>query len=281
MKRGFGLRGQVAVFVIVAILIVGVGGGVGYFVKVKNDARVNEEFFSQGEIKIQVDNIESAVLNCVEDVGLSGLEVIGLQGGYYNKPVGSFEMEEGFIPYYYDKGEFLMPSISEIEKELEEYVSEEFDGCLEGLVFEGFDLKLGKGDVDVVIGDDGVLFEIDKSVRIEKDGRRVIFDLKEHSLSVESALSDILEVAEYLTESHNENEGMYCISCVGEMADERDVYVQRSLLSGGKVLIIIGENRTGDESYLFNFLNRYSGNESDEFKFEGAEVLPKKPSKEI
>ena len=280
MKKGFDVRGQVAVFIIIAILIVGVGGGVGYFVKVKNDARANEEFFSQGEIKIQVDNIDSAVLSCVEDVGVSGLEVIGLQGGYYNKPVGSFDLEEGFIPYYYDRGEFLMPSVSEIEKELEEYVSDEIGDCVEVLEFEGFDLKLGSGDVDVVIGDDAVLFEIDKSVRIEKDGHKVLFDLEEHGFSVESVLSDIFEVAEYLTESHKENAGMYCISCVGEMTKERDVYVQRTLLSGGKVLIIIGENRTADEPYLFSFLNRYDGEESDEFKLNEV-VLPKKPSKEI
>ena len=280
MKRGFNIKGQVAVFVIVAILIVGVGGGVGYIVKVRGDARLNEEFFSQGEVKVQVDNIEDSVLDCLESVSLKGLEVIGLQGGYYNKPVGSFEMDEGFIPYYYDKGEFLMPSVGVIEGELEDYISEEFGKCVDGLKFDGFDLTLGKGDVGVVIGDDEVLFEVDKGVRIEKERKKIIFDLEEHGLSVKSALKDILEVAEYLTDSHKENAEMYCISCVGEMASERDVYVQKTLLSDNKVLIIIGENKTADEPYLFNFLNRYTGDEIGGFELNGG-VLPMKPSKEI
>ena len=277
MKRGFDIKGQVSGFVIVASLIVGAVGGVGYIVKVRNDARLNEEFFSQGEVKVQVDNIESAVLDCVENVGVEGLSVIGLQGGYYNKPSGSFELEDGFIPYYYDRGKFLMPSHEKIVEELEDYVNDEFGNCVGGLEFEGFDLRLGKGDVEVVIGEDSVLFEIDKRVRIEKEGKKIVFDLEEDGLSVESALKDILEVAEYMTESHKDNVEMYCISCVGEMAEERDVYVQRTLLSGDRVLVIIGENRTGDDVYLFSFINRYNGDEvDDDFKLNEG-VLPNKP----
>ncbi|MBT4165586.1 hypothetical protein HOE04_00945 [archaeon] len=276
MKRGIDIKGQVAVFVIVAILIVGVGGSIGYIVKVKNDVKLNEEFFSQGEVKVQVDNIESAVLDCLEGAGVRGLEIIGLQGGYYNKPLKSFDLDEGFVPYYYDKGEFLMPSREEIVMELENYVSDKFGDCVEGLEFEGFDLSLGKGEVDVVIGDNAVLFEVDKSVKIEKEGKKIFFDLEKHGLSVESALSDILDVAEYIIDSHKENVEMYCISCVGKMADERDVYVQRTLLSDNRVFIVIGENRTSEDVYLFNFINRYSGDEVDNFGL-NKEVLPRKP----
>jgi len=274
MKKS--VMGQVSVFVIIAILIVSVGGGISYIVKSQNDAKLNEEFFSQSEIKVQVDNIESAILSCVDSVSREGLEVIGFGGGYYNKPAESFEIEDGFVPYYYDKGDFLMPSREKISKELADYVSNELEGCLNGLVFENFDLKLGRGNVEVVIGDDEVLFEIDKNVRIEREGRSIIFDLEEHGLSVKSALNDILEIAEYITDSHKDNVETFCISCVGEMAEERDVYVKRTLLSDNKVLVIIGENRTADDVYLFSFLNRYTGDEVDDFGLNG-EVLPRKP----
>jgi len=275
MKKG--VKGQVSVFVIVAILVIVVVIGI-YFLKIRTESKLDKEFFAQEEIKVQVDNIYANVLLCIDIVGRKGLEVIGFGGGYYNKPAESFEIEDGFVPYYYDKGDFLMPSRENIESELEDYFEDNLGDCFDGLRFEGFEIEYKELDNEIIIDKEKVIFQVDSSIVVKKNGRKITYETKKDVVSVDSALSDILEVAEYITESHERDSKMYCISCVGEMAEERDVYVENVKISENLIYVIIGENRTSDDVYLFSFLNRYTGEEiSDDFLLTGniAEELPR------
>jgi hypothetical protein len=262
-------RSQVAVFIILAIMLV-VAGGIAFVItKQSYSNRTDSEFFSQQEIKPQLENIHSNILWCLDETSKQALDTIGAQGGYYNQPDQSYSKNS--IPYYYYQGSYLMPSNEKITSELKDFAEEKVNVCLDGLGFDGFELKHSQPKANVIINQNEVVFEIDSSVIIEKDGKRSIFETKDYPVKKVSALSDILEIAKYITNSHKIDAKMYCISCIEKLAEEKDVYVQSIPISDDSVLIIIAENRTSDEPYLFSFLNKYTNKEiSDDFALTGA-----------
>jgi hypothetical protein len=269
MKRGL-KKGQVTVFIIIGILIIGIVGGIIWFTK---EDRGDVDYFNQADIKPLLNNIESSILDCSEIVSKDALTVIGVQGGYYNKPAESLDIGWAFIPYYYNEGSYLMPGREKIENELEDYGNDFIFECLDSLNFEDFELSYSKVDTDVGIKDDSVDFKFDMSVTIKREDKRIRFDLEDYPVSQTSALSDILDIADYITESHKIDPKMYCISCVLDLAEERDVYVQNAKIDENSMYIIIGENRTSEEPYLFGFMNKYTGDEvSDDFKLTGADA---------
>ncbi|MEK6860138.1 MAG: hypothetical protein AABX54_04975 [Nanoarchaeota archaeon] len=276
MKKGVYTKGQVSAFVIIGILIVIILIGV-YTFKIKNDAEISNEFFSQQEIKPQLENIQSNILWCLDENSRKGLETIGIQGGYYHKPDKSFDLENEFVPYYYYQGNYLMPSHEKITSELKDFVEDKVNVCLNELIFDDFQLKHTKPEANVVINEDEVVFEFDSSVTIKRGGKRAIFETKDYPVKQVSALNDILSVAEYITNSHKIDSKMHCASCIVKIAEEKDVYVRNIPFSNDSVLIIIGENRTSDKPYLFNFLNKYTNKEiSDDFILTG-EYAEKSP----
>ena len=51
---------------------------------------------------------------------------------------------------------------------------------------------------------------------------------------------------------------MICASCVSDMAEERNLYVDMlSFDTSDTTLVVISENMTSTEPYVFEFLNKY------------------------
>lgn len=265
MKRGFNLKGQISVFIIFGIIIAIILGVISYNLVNKNNSKLNDEYFSSEEIKPQIENIESNILLCIGDSSQKGLEIIGKQGGYYNKPQKYLNLGDSFIPYYYYEGEYFFPSQEDVSKELESYVNKEVDSCLNELNLSDFEIKPGISKTTVSINKDSVNFEVDNLVTIRKDKRSMTFETKDYPINQPAALKDLLDVAYYITDSHKTDPKMYCISCIENMAKEKNVYVRFTLISNDSILVIIGENRTSETPYLLSFLNKYTGNEESNY----------------
>ena len=112
------MKAQTSTFIIIAIVIVVVIGIGGYTYLENKRADEDRAFFNSLENKPTLDNIQLGIQNCLEVVAKDSLDTIGIQGGLYDKPLSSadyFDLEWAFIPYYYNQGEFLMPSQSKIE----------------------------------------------------------------------------------------------------------------------------------------------------------------------
>ena len=274
MKKRISKLSQISVFIILGIVLVA-ALSLSYGFKIIPSNR-DSEFFSHADIKPAVENIEANIILCLHKSGREGLRTIGLQGGYYDKPEKRVDLSKGFIPYYYYEGNYLMPGNERISEELGKFVQNKVNSCLDGLKFEGFQLTHTQPRGDVFINKSSVLMIIDSSVVVHKDGRRIVFNTRNYPVSQNSALKDILDVAQYITESHRLDSKNYCISCVDRLAEEKNVYVSNIPLKNDSVLIIIGENRTSDEPYLFSFLNKYNNEVSDDFKLTGefAEGIP-------
>ena len=84
-----------------------------------------------------------------------------------------------------------------------------------------------------------VSFIVDMPLTIKKGDNTMTVQLKDLPIKVNSSLYEILEVANYITNSHKENPDRICITCIAEMAEERNLYVDMFAIPGNSILTVI------------------------------------------
>lgn len=259
MKRGkLSKKSQVTIFIIIAVVILAIIVLLVLFFRGKEPVQFDVEHFEQAHVKSVMDNIESATISCMEEKSMNALDTIGIQGGYYDGPNESFDMGWAFIPYYFYEGQIFMPSRARVQQELANYVDDTLKNCIDSLKFENFDLVSHRPKTKVNIKPKEVDFVISMDIGVTHENKKTTLELKEIPVSHYSFLYEILEVATYVTNSHAENPDMICINCVADMAYERELYVDFLEFDGDtETLVVISENKTRTEPYIFEFLNRY------------------------
>ena len=242
-------KGQVSIFVIVAAIVIII---VIFFFLRGNLGDI-------GDTKLRP--VESMILDCADDVTQDSLRVIGIQGGFYNEPPYQYvDTEWAYIPYYYYEGELLMPANSVIEEELADFVNDYLGLCIDDLEIKDHEITYSKPSTTVLIKEEEVNFNIDMIVDIKKGEMTSQLNLAEHPANKPSALGKILDVAAYMTESHLEE--TICLTCLYEMLEERDLYLDFADFGNSSTLVVFSENKTSGDVYEFEFLNKYTEEES-------------------
>ncbi len=166
--------------------------------------------------------------NCLWFTSQKSLEVIGAQGGYGDtKPDVRHDVKSLFIPYYYDRGKFLMPETLSIEKELSNYINNHFFEELRSqgkvrFLSDGSKIetlaKIKKGEVE---------FRYKLSLRLsQNDFLTTTFTMSPGPMTLKSKLYEMIEIANFVTNSHREDPTMINITALSKMAKERDLKVQ-------------------------------------------------------
>lgn len=248
---------QISIFIILALVIIVIVLGVIFFNSSLKRSGL-ETVFSKLEINANANSVQSSIIDCLEETSRDSLTIIGLQGGYYNNPEKYVDFGLVFIPYYYYLGEILMPSKEKIEQELADYIDDNFGYCLENLPYNDFVLSLSESKTKTIIEDKQIHFNTDAKLTFSKSETSAEYNLNDNPVIVESALIDIIELASYITESHKDNQNMICISCVADYAETNNLFVEMIDFEKNTSLIIIHENYTSSEKYVFEFLNKYS-----------------------
>lgn len=247
-------KAQVTIFIILAVLIVGIV--IGYIILKKF---TNEPGGEDIEVVIHDDYIKEFIFDCIKDTSSESLEIIGIQGGYYNQPDYYKDIGWAFIPIYYNRGIISYPDKNLVENELAAFVDDNLENCLNSFDYENYELTYKSSKTIAQINKDNVKFTTDLPLTLTKNNNRVRFQLKDHTVIINSLLYDILDVSKFITDSHNDNSDLLCINCVTDMANEKDLYVDVFEYGDDKTeLVVISENKTGSESYIFEFVNIYS-----------------------
>jgi len=265
-KFSMSKRSQVTVFVIVAVILVAVGG-VALFT-VKGSSKPNDDkFFSQANIKPELSNIKTGILQCRDDSIKQSLDKIGIQGGYFDKPAKNLDISWAFIPYYYSEGSYAVPTKSKVELEIGKAIDKSFTDCINKLKFENYEITHGISKTKATIGRNLVSVKINMLLTIKKEDNTMTLEMSDAPIEKDSSLFDILEVADYIAYSHKNDSEMICVTCVADMAEEKNLYVNTFDLADNSVLVVISENHTSTEPYSFEFLNKYSALENSTLVF--------------
>ncbi|MEM2956232.1 MAG: hypothetical protein QW041_01490 [Candidatus Pacearchaeota archaeon] len=196
------VKGQIGLFVIIAILIIGAVSLVIYY---KSETEKREAFSEEKTLRAVSEKlrpVEESFLNCLKEKARDALDIIGQQAGYIELPAG--EIASSYMPFS-DKLNFLgtkvpywwyisennivqekVPKISDIEKEIEDYININSADCdLSNFFTEGFIINAEKNTTtDVIIKDDEVNFEVIKRISISYGNTTGIIEKHRFSLPI-------------------------------------------------------------------------------------------------
>lgn len=195
-----GLKGQVTLFIIIGLLIV---GSVAVFMISKN--------FTKGpEIPASIQPVYASFLSCLEDHTLSGINLLESQGGYIYMP--NFEPSSAYMPFssqldflgspipywYYVSGNNIakeqVPTLQSMQGELATFLNRKARDCAFDSYYEGgFEIDMGEPSSQIMIKDGKVSVKLDMPLNITKAEETYL--ISSHNLDVSSNLKKLYDSA--------------------------------------------------------------------------------------
>jgi len=206
-------RGQLTIFIIVAVVIV---------------LSIVFYFFATSDVKKiyhpEIVSYKDDVMNCYEDLAERTIDYVSYQGGYYSAPQSSYLEDVYITPYYYEHGDIYVPSIKDIERELENAVDDNFEFCVFNRT--NFIIAYDTPRTRVVIKNESIEFIIDLDISITHENKTSILELKDFDLNIPSNLMSIQSFSEFFINSINKtNEEWFEISRYDEFAEKNELYI--------------------------------------------------------
>ena len=196
------------------------------------------------------------------------LHIVGVQGGYaFKTPEKTAQLGQATVPYYYDRGEFLMPKLADIESQISNFIEEAALDALEKSPKVQFVRKASRIRTKTSIKKGKVVlaYEVSLATNLSSKAVGVTFNMKTPEVSFKSRLFEMYEIARYVTDSHKEDPEMIAINVLADMAEERHLKVEMLSIDGMEhcTLCVIRldkrekENERVGAPSTFLFLNRY------------------------
>jgi len=234
-------RGQVTIFVIVAILIVAIVAIYFLLIKPPNE--------TQG---VYTASIYNFVDECIQETAEDAIYEIGQNGGYYFPP--STSTQTG-IAYYYLNGRNIMPKEDILENQISLFIEQNLFFCTKNFVqFKNYNISQGEISVDTTISKDAVKIEVNYPITLSQGEDSARIEDFEEDIYVRLGLihSSIAEVL-------NSSESGICLTCLYETAEENDFYVEMLDYDEDTVIIIIidrnSEINKEDYEYVYALEN--------------------------
>lgn len=236
-------RGQVTIFVILAILIVGV---IAAFFLLRKPAVTGSSLNTSGVVGF--------VNDCVKSTGIDGIYFIGGNGGYYNLP--SFYALYG-IPYYYSNGTESLPSLNSIENSISDYVDNSLDFCVGNFSkFSGFNISSGNVSTKTRIYNGGVIMNVNYPITIRKGNESEIiknFD----NIQIPMRVFTVYNVSSQIINSSTGGNGL-CLSCIYNLGNENGVSIDMTNINEGILFEIVdNESNLKGEPLDWKFVYGY------------------------
>ena len=245
MNKERGRRGQVTIFILIAILIVALV--VLLFILIPQ-IRVNFGFEN---------NPSEFLQNCMEDKIKSTTETLSLQGGSLN-PENYFLYSDDRIEYLCYTNEFYIPCVVQqpllkqhIENEIKKEIQEESNSCFNSLIqnFEsqGFNVNLERGDTVVELLPNIVVVTYNRDLSLTKDSTERYEKL---DVVINNNLYELMSIANSILSMEvqfgDSETTIY-------MNYYHDLKVEKKKQTDGTTIYILTDRSTGDK---FQFASR-------------------------
>jgi len=241
-------KAQVTVFIIIAILIIGL---IGLFF-------VFKEKLGLIGINTKVEPVYNFVQDCIKKIGENALERIGEQGGYFFIPNNNPSIDSR-IPYYIHNKNIYSPKKEDIENSLSGFVYEELSFCI--LNFKDFrdefEIEHNLKNVKTEIIKNKVRFNLEYPISVTKEDNT--YQLEEFEVEIPVRLKTIYDTTYKIIDEQRTHFDSICLSCLYDLGKENEVHVD--MLDYGKdttiFTIIDDKSQLNNESYEFNFAIQY------------------------
>ncbi len=232
-------RGQVTIFVIIAILLI---SSVALYFLFGSSLG-----FGQRNLDPDIEKVYLFAEDCMKGNLEESLYWVGQGGGYY-LPRESFTNSNG-IPYYIYNGDFYYPTEETINNEISSYINSNIDYCLNE--FKNFsEFNISKGDISSIteIKNEEVVSEVNYPITIQRVDEKTI--IKDFEVKTYSRIKEMYEFAGEILQTYS-NDGL-CLSCIYETAAVKDFKIDITNDEEGIIITIIDETPQRNH-YEFKF----------------------------
>ena len=218
-----GERGQVTIFLIIAILVL---VGVVLIIFLVNSGGSSEE---RKEVSKK---ITIGVENCLEDYTKRAILENGRTGGYFVTPEDTLNLSNEDIPLYKVRNSKKIPSASEMGNQIGLYLDTLLEFCIAEIDSSPFEFTFEEPSSEVLVVGTELKVKTKLNLKIqEKNSSSIIQDF---SISLDySKPLEVLNLAELIVDSTS-SEGI-CLSCYGDEAVERNLEINTFLKNGTKL----------------------------------------------
>ena len=240
-------KGQVTIFIIIAILVV---GAVALFFTMRGSLQRGEV------VNPEVAPIVNFVDECLEDSLGDVVYRIGEGGGYYIS--GTVSSVSGLeVPYYIKNNQNLMPTKEQLESDISKYVSRDLVLCLGGFtLFPEYEITKGKMKTETTIESDRVSIAVSYPLYVKKgDFSSKIEDFESE---VPVRLGVVYDAISSFIVQELEGEGS-CLNCLLDILDQNDLYVASFDFDDYTRIFILRDlnSKINKEEFVYNFANEY------------------------
>ena len=218
-------KGQVTIYIIIGIVILAVIVAVFAFRSQLLASTFNRQQQNLNLLPIEIRPVKENINSCVYETAKQGIILVGQQGGYYNIPKdelprsiinpfsNSLEILRGDeVAYWYyttSNGieKITIPSKEDIEKEIQYYINDNLQDCLENLTnFEDNGYEINEDGIvesKVTIGPENV--DVDVKYDVEVNYKGVSRKLDEHFAKIDVRLGMIYDAARDIVDEELKN----------------------------------------------------------------------------
>ena len=200
-------KGQITVFLIMGILILGLFAGIYYVISTTQKEVLKAEVKQPLSLKVKT-QVASFVSSCVKQVAVPGFYLMGYQGGliYADDPTKVLVTENNIINYGYLDGVNQFSTIK-INDDLTTYLNDSLDTCLEDFSFfktQGITIKpVGDLKVFSTIGKKDVIVKLKYPLNVDSGNSSL--RVEDFSAKIPIRLGTILDQANKIIARHKQN----------------------------------------------------------------------------
>ena len=238
-------RGQLTVFVIIGIIIIG-GIIVVLFLNSSPKTPVSLGFEQQ--------QMKGFLTECFYYVYTDSLDRVGNQGGYYREPLSEYlDTGDYNMPFYYYGEITYIPTKELIEEELSYSVDSGIFSCLNRIPDYNLEYDYNYRSTNVTIDDKKVTFVTDLDLVLKKGNQSVKINFRDSPTPINSKLLEMNNLASYITYSYSTDPGSLCVNCILSVASDKGFNVEIYNDFKNLLMVNIFDNSTDNHPQDYSF----------------------------
>jgi len=238
-------KGQITLYVIIAILIV---SSIGFIVYTQREALSKKAESVPESIK----PIDFFISSCVEKTAEDAMFFIGQQGGYYVPASNS----AGSVAYYFYNNQSYVPKEETIEQQLAFYMNDNLGSCIANFSnFTNYDISYGEINSTAKILNDRIRFNVYWPVVITQASK---FELSSFSADIPSRLSLIYDISSQIVSEQLKSQQI-CLSCMVDLGYQNGFSMTMESFGANVIIFRIQDKKIllNNQPYEFAFANKY------------------------
>ncbi|MFH0798307.1 MAG: hypothetical protein V1906_02750 [Candidatus Woesearchaeota archaeon] len=249
-------RGQITLFVILGIIIVTVIAVGIYFRQSILQQELGAETAAEEVLAPEVQDFKDTVDECMDNMIIDNILLIGVQGGYIETPENSLHLqEEGLvIPYYYDNSQNKAPKPEKVALELASTIDSNAESCIDAEAYPRLQITPGQARSAVTMEDEGIAVTVDYPIRVAS-GTETISMSMPYEYTYEINLKKMLEAASKITNKKIEDKDNLDLEYLLEFGYQIDII---PIDNNTEVYMMAdAESLVDDKSYTLLYANRF------------------------